>query len=134
MEHLRVVADFVVAYNVYLLAVATMFGATFLRGFQNKNVAGGHKKLAAVVGYMMAVSDMLTIGLVVKGGITVAFVGAGGAAIGWVLGMVVHDRIMRRRMAEISRAKKERKRTKREELIQRLVDERINELGLDKVS
>lgn len=115
---------------IYATAVVTMFATTFLRGFQNKNVAGGYKKLAALFGYAMAVCDMLTIGLVVKGGLAVAFIGAIGAAAGWVVGMYVHDRIMRKRENERARLKKIKKKTKREDLIQRMIDERLQDHDL----
>lgn len=115
---------------IYATAVVTMFATTFLRGFQNKNVAGGYKKLAALFGYAMAVCDMLTIGLVVKGGLAVAFIGAIGAAAGWVVGMYVHDRIMRKREHERARLKKIKKKTKREDLIQRMIDERLQDHDL----
>lgn len=123
MEYMHTVA-------IYATAIATMFATTFLRGFQNKNVAGGYKKLAGVFGYMMAVCDMITIGLVVKGGLPVAFIAAFGAAGGWMLGMIVHDRIMRKREQERARRKKIKKQSKREELIQSLIDERLHELDL----
>lgn len=117
---------------IYTTAVLTMFATTFLRGFQNKNVAGGYKKLAGVFGYAMAVCDMLTVGLIVKGGMSVAFVGAFGAALGWVVGMMVHDAILRKRQKEASRLKKEKKRTKREQYILRLIEERLSERDLEK--
>lgn len=113
------------ALLIYATAVLTMFATTFLRGFQNRNVAGGYKKLAGIFGYAMAVCDMLTVGLIVKGGMTVAFVGAFGAALGWIVGMVAHDSILRKREKELSRLKKEKKRTKRELLIISLVEERL---------
>ena len=115
---------------IYGTAVATMFASTFLRGFQNKNVAGGYKKLAGLVGYLMAVCDMVTVGLIVKGGIAVAFVAAVGAGLGWMAGMYAHDAIMRKRERERARLKKLKKQTKREELIQQLVDERLRELNV----
>lgn len=115
------------ALLIYATAVLTMFATTFLRGFQNKNVAGGYKKLAGIFGYAMAVCDMLTVGLIVKGGMPVAFVGAFGAALGWIVGMAVHDSILRKREKELARLKKEKKRTKREQLIISLVEERLQE-------
>lgn len=115
---------------LYGSAILTMFATTFLRGFQNKNVSGGYKRLAAVFGYAMAVCDMLTIGLVVKGGLTVAFIGAIGAACGWVIGMLVHDSIMRKREKERAKAKKARKQTKREEMFSRIIEEKLRELDL----
>jgi hypothetical protein len=107
-----------------------MFASTFLRGFQNKNVAGGYKKLAGLVGYMMAVCDMVTVGLIVKGGMTVAFIAAIGAGLGWMAGMFAHDAIMRKREEERKRTKKLRKQTHRDMELERKIDERLQELGI----
>lgn len=117
-------------FLIYGIAIATMFASTFLRGFQNKNVAGGYKKLAGLVGYMMAVCDMVTVGLIVKGGITVAFIAAIGAGLGWMAGMYAHDAIMRKREEERKRNKKLRKQTHREMELERKIDERLHELGV----
>lgn len=116
---------------IYGTAVLTMFATTFLRGFQNKNVAGGYRKLAGIFGYAMAVCDMLTVGLIVKGGMSVAFIGAFGAALGWIVGMVVHDAILRKRQKEAARLKKEKKRSKREQYILSLIEERLSERALE---
>lgn len=115
---------------IYGIAICTMFATTFLRGFQNKNVAGGYIKLAGVVGYIMAVCDMITVGLIVKGGLPVAFVGAIGAGIGWMVGMHVHSIIMRKREKEREQAKKIKKRNRREDEILRVLEERLVELDL----
>lgn len=112
---------------VYVTAIVTMFATTFLRGFQNKNVAGGYIKLAGVFGYAMAVCDMVTIGLVVKGGLAVAFIGAIGAALGWMAGMVVHNLLMKKREKERARIKKERKRSRREEYLIHLIQEQLQD-------
>lgn len=119
----------------------TMFITTFLRGTQNKNVAGGHKRLAAVFGFAMAICDIITMTLVgataahsamQSGSIGLsaipALCGGAGSAIGWVLSMVVHDRIMRRRNEAREAEKKSRKRSKQEERIRNILRDELEEL------
>lgn len=125
----------------WCLIFFTMFTTTFLRGVQNKNVAGGHKRLAFGVGFVMAMSDFLTISLV--GGTAVysaltsgnvwpvivpAVCGGLGSAIGWVLSMVAHDRLMRRRNSEREEQKKLRKRSKQEERIRDVLRDELDDL------
>lgn len=123
-----------------LAIFGTMFTTTFLRGMQNKNVAGGHKRLAAVFGFAMAMCDIVTISLV--GGVAVAAASSGdhsfgiytaiaggtGSAIGWVLSMVIHDRVMRRRNEAREAEKKLRKRSKQEERIRSILRDELEEL------
>lgn len=44
---------------VYAAALAAMFTTTLLRSFQNKSVAGGHKKLVFFVGGLMTAFEGL---------------------------------------------------------------------------
>lgn len=118
----------------------TMFATTFLRGFQNKNVAGGHKRMAAVFGFAMAMCDIVTISLVgavavnaaTSGdhsfGMLTAIAGGAGSAIGWVLSMVIHDRVMRRRNEARDAQKKLRKRSKQEERIRDILRDELDDL------
>jgi len=116
---------------IYLAAIGTAFVTTFLRGFQNKNVAGGFKKLSFVVGYAMAICDVLTIGIVVKNGMSVALFAGFGAGLGWVVSMQVHDKIMKAKMKAIEEAKKLKKKSKQEERIRMIVSDILQEKGLD---
>jgi hypothetical protein len=45
---------------------AITFATVFLRGFQHKNVIGNHIRAVIVTSYLMAVCDVLFIGLLIK--------------------------------------------------------------------
>ncbi len=122
--------------NELLITLATYGGAfvamlvtTFLRGFQNKNVAGGHKKLAFVFGGLMTAAEGITIALIVLGGIYVIIFTATGAAFGWVLGMLAHDRIMRKQRL-LRKAKKKQRRKKQ---IHNYVNKQVKKLTQDDI-
>jgi hypothetical protein len=112
------------------LSAAAAFGAmlttTFLRGFQNKNVAGGHKKLAFVFGGAMTAFEGIVIGLIATSGWHMIPFAAVGSAFGWVLGMVSHDRVMR----NYNRKRKQVKKSKRARRMDRSIDRRLEELGI----
>jgi hypothetical protein len=80
---------------IYLLSALTTFGAVFLKGFQQKNVIGGHIKMGALTSYIIAFFDMASITLIVKGGWTIAFASGTGAAIGMVAAIHAHNRLFK---------------------------------------
>jgi hypothetical protein len=124
----------------YGIIFATTFTTTFLRGYQNKNVQAGHKRMAALFGFGMSVCEIGTITLVgavaanaVRTGdhmftIYSAIAGGAGSSLGWVLSMVVHDRVMRKRNAERDELKKLRKRSKQEERIRDVLRDELDDL------
>lgn len=116
---------------LYLAAIITAFATTFLRGFQNKNVAGGYKRLAFIFGYAMAICEVFTIGLAVQNGMLVAAFSGLGAGLGWVVSMKVHDKIMKKRLKGIEEEKKLKKRSKQEERIRHIIEDILKEKGLD---
>ncbi len=67
-----------------------------LKGFQHKNVIGGHLKLIVVTSYLMAVADVLLVGLVVSNGWKVAFASGTGAALGMLISVTMHDRFVKK--------------------------------------
>lgn len=100
----------------YLMVCGTMlalFATTLMRGIQNKAVAGGHKRMAFCFGTCMSACELLVMGLVASTQNPLfMMLGAVGSGAGWVAGMAVHDRLMRKRM-EILRAAKKSKRARR---------------------
>lgn len=96
-----------------LMVAGTMlalFSTTLMRGLQNKSVAGGHKRLAFIFGTGMSACELLVMGLVASTqNPMLMMLGALGSGIGWVVGMVLHDRIMRKKMALIKAEKKSRR-------------------------
>jgi hypothetical protein len=81
---------------IYVYSFLISFITVGLRGFQHKNVIGNHKKAVFVTAYLVAVGDVLTVGMVVLGGWTICFAAGTGAAVGMVCSMYLHDRIFKR--------------------------------------
>lgn len=116
---------------VFGLAFAAMFATTFLRGFQNKNVAGGHKKLAFFCGAMMtAFEGVVMLMLARTGEPSVIIFTSLGSGVGWVAGMMAHDRLMRKHMKALKKVKKTKRRDRIEAIATELMEERLKELGI----
>lgn len=87
-----------------------LFTTTLLRGFQNKNIAGNHKRMAFIFGTGMSACELLVMGIVAATQNPMfMMLGAFGSGIGWVAGMLLHDRLMRKKMAEAKAEKKSRR-------------------------
>lgn len=99
--------------HAMLMVAGTMlalFLTTLMRGIQNKNVAGGHKRMAFIFGTGMSACELLVMGLVASTQNPLLMIlGAFGSGLGWVVGMVLHDRLMRKKMAVIKAEKKSRR-------------------------
>jgi hypothetical protein len=80
----------------YLIAFLVTFGSVFLKGFQHKNVIGGHMRLIMFTSYGMACLDVIGIYVVVKGGWTVAFASGTAGALAMVASIKLHDRIFKK--------------------------------------
>jgi hypothetical protein len=78
---------------VYLLSFFASFVAVGLKGFQHKNVIHGKTGAVFVTSYAMAAVDVLTIGLIVREGWTIAFSSGSGAAFGMVFAIKLHERL-----------------------------------------
>lgn len=105
--------------------------STFLRGFQNKNVAAGLKGMAFITGYLMNIADILLMSVIayvgansIQGALRVGVISALGAAIGYYISIVVHDRLlMERREAE---------RKRQAAILQEKINKRLQKkIGLD---
>ena len=81
---------------IYLLSVFVSFVAVFLKGFQHKNVIGGHVRAVFFTSYAMAAFDVASVALIVKGGLWVALTSGTGAAFGMVAAIKLHDRLFRK--------------------------------------
>lgn len=67
-----------------------------LKGFQQKNVIGNHYKLAFGTSYLLAIAEVLSIGLIVKNGWIMILPVGTGAAIGMVCAMKLHNHLMKK--------------------------------------
>jgi hypothetical protein len=75
---------------------AITFATVFLRGFQHKNVIGNHIRAVIVTSYLMAVCDVLFIGLIALRGWSACFAAGTGAAVGMFLSIKLHDRFLKK--------------------------------------
>lgn len=76
---------------MYALSVIVSFCAVFLKGFQHKNVIGGHIKSVAITSYFMAVFDVAAVSLIVSNGWWTALTAGTGASLGMVASILLHD-------------------------------------------
>lgn len=85
---------------IYLTSFAVSFIYVFLKGFQHKNVNGGHLKLVAAFSFIMAIFDAIAITLVVRGGVLIGVSSGFGAALAMVCAIKLHDRIFKKGPSE----------------------------------
>lgn len=79
---------------IYLtLSAVVAFIAVFLKGFQHKNVIGGHIRSVFFTSYAMAVFDVLTVTLIIHNGLWSAVAVGVGASFGMVTAIKLHDKI-----------------------------------------
>lgn len=80
-------------FLLYVTSVLVSFLTVGLKGFQHKNVIGGHLRSVAVVSYLMAAGDVVSVSLIVKGGWIIMLTSGTGAALGMIASIKLHDRI-----------------------------------------
>lgn len=112
------------------MAFVAMFATTFLRGFQNKNVTGGHKRLAFCCGALMTALEGVVILMLAKSGPELLAFTALGSGVGWVAGMRAHDKLMHKRVLAAKKAKKTKRRARIEAIAAELVEERLKSIGV----
>lgn len=70
--------------------------AVALKGYQHKNVIGGHIKSVCFIAYLMYIFDILAVTLIIKNDWTIVFVSAFGASLGMLISIKLHDRVYKR--------------------------------------
>lgn len=115
--------------SVVLAMAGVLFVTTLLRGFQSRAVSSGHKTAAGIGGTLMNACEILVTLFVVGAAQSLpnphyALFASFGAGAGWVAGMMLHDRLVKKRRARMKQAK----RTKREQQIERIARETFAEL------
>ena len=89
----------------HFIAFLTTFTSVFLKGFQHKNVIGGHLKSIAITSYFMAVTDVILVGLISQKGFVIAFSCGTGAALGMIISVHYHVKIMDFMVCHVQRFK-----------------------------
>lgn len=113
------------------ITFVTLFMTTVLRSYQNKNIAGGHKRLAFIFGTLMCGCELTVFALVTATqNYVLITLSAFGAGSGWVAGMVLHDRMMRRKLEAEKLLKKKKRNSRIRDISREEIDERLQELGL----
>jgi hypothetical protein len=79
------------SWLIYPTSVCVSFIAVALKGFQHKNVIGGHEKSMFFTSYLMAAFDVAAVGIIVVGGWPIAFTSGTGAAFGMIFSTRLHD-------------------------------------------
>jgi hypothetical protein len=77
----------------YLLSVVVSFLGVFLKVFQQKSVIGNHTRSMFLTSYLMAMFDVASIAIIIKGGWIVALTSGTGAALAMVTSVKIHNKI-----------------------------------------
>jgi hypothetical protein len=80
---------------LYIASVTVTFVSVFLKGFQHKNVIGNHKKTVFFTSYMMALFDVISVMVIIQGGLIIALTAGTGAAFGMIAAIALHDKIFK---------------------------------------
>ena len=112
-----------------------LFITTLLRGMQSKAASGGHKVMAFCGGSAMSACEMiimLTIGVAAlkMENPYYSLFSCVGAGAGWVAGMVLHDRLMKKRHERMKLAKKGRRAKQIDRVAREAIEDYLIEKGL----
>lgn len=75
------------------MSTMSSFIGIFLKGFQQKNVIGGHLKTVFVTSYVMALFDVASVTFIVVGGWWIVLSSGVGASFGMLAAILLHDKI-----------------------------------------
>ena len=89
--------EFIIEYQFFLYATLAGFISAFFRSIQSKNVQANLKFSAFGVGWFMGLADAASIAIVANNGFVFGVFTGLGIGLGYVAGMVTHDRLMRKR-------------------------------------
>lgn len=77
-------------------ALAATYVSSALRGFQYKNIIGGHMRLVTVNAYLIAFAEIAFVGMAAKNGWIIALAAGTGAALGIWTSIVLHNFIFKK--------------------------------------
>lgn len=89
--------EFIIEYQFFLYAILAGFISAFFRSIQSKNVQANLKFSAFGVGWFMGLADAASIAIVANNGFVFGIFTGLGIGLGYVAGMITHDRLMRKR-------------------------------------
>lgn len=95
-------------------AFAAVLIENVLRSTQSKNVTAGYTKAVFFTGGLMTLCDGIVMMIIAKGGMDMLPFTVTASAIGWILGIKIHDLLTARHRRQLAEAKKARKKLKRE--------------------
>lgn len=104
-----------------LLAFAAVMLENILRSTQSKNVTAGYTKAVFFTGGLMTLCDGVVMTIIAVGGLNMLPYTVTASAIGWVIGIKLHDRITADHRAKLKAEKKAKKKLR----IQRAVEKAI---------
>jgi len=121
--------------KVVLVMACILFATTLLRGFQSRAVSSGHKTAAGVGGTLMNACELLITFFVVGIANTLpnpyyALFASFGAGAGWVAGMLLHDRMVKKRRAKMKAIKKGKRVQQIERIARATFEELQDERGM----
>lgn len=109
------------ATQMGLLAFAAVMLENILRSTQSKNVTAGYTKAVFFTGGLMTLCDGVVMTIIAVGGLGMLPYTVTASAIGWVIGIKLHDRITANHRAKLKAEKKAKKKLR----IQRAVEKAI---------
>lgn len=114
---------------------AVLFVTALLRGAQSKAASGGHKRMAFCGGSAMSACELIV--MITMAGVAqtlpnpyYALFSSFGAGCGWVAGMMLHDRLMRKRHEKLKLAKKGRRVKQIDRVAREAMEDFLIEKGL----
>jgi hypothetical protein len=115
--------------GVILTMTCVLFVTTLLRGFQSRAASSGHKTAAGIGGTLMSACEiivMINVGAAVvhMENPYLALWSSFGAGAGWITGMILYARLVRKRREKLKALKK----TKRHQQIERISREAMLDL------
>lgn len=92
-----------------------------LRSTQSKNVTGGYTKAVFVTGGLMTLCDGIVMTIIAKGGLDMLPFTVTASAIGWIIGIKLHDQLTAKHREQVAGLRKAKKKKKRDSRIRKEV-------------
>lgn len=97
-----------------------------LRSTQSKNVTGGYTKAVFFTGGLMTMCDGIVMTIIAKGGLDMLPFTITASAIGWIVGIRLHDYMTAKHREQVAAVRKAKKKEKRKEQIKKVVEKTLS--------